>query len=44
MQLKWTAVALAALALVACGKKEEAAAPAALGTDRSGARSGSTSG
>jgi branched-chain amino acid transport system substrate-binding protein len=29
MQLKWTAVALAALALVACGKKEEAAAPAA---------------
>jgi len=29
MQLKWTAVALAALTLVACGKKEEAAAPAA---------------
>jgi branched-chain amino acid transport system substrate-binding protein len=29
MQLKWTAVALAAIALVACGKKEEAAAPAA---------------
>ncbi|HYP86175.1 branched-chain amino acid ABC transporter substrate-binding protein [Variovorax sp.] len=28
MQLKWTAVALAALTLVACGKKEEAAAPA----------------
>ncbi len=28
MQLKWTAVALAALSLVACGKKEEAAAPA----------------
>ena len=28
MQLKWTAVTLAALALVACGKKEEAAAPA----------------
>ncbi|RZL57907.1 MAG: branched-chain amino acid ABC transporter substrate-binding protein [Variovorax sp.] len=32
MQLKWTAVALAALALVACGKKEEAAAPAATTT------------
>jgi branched-chain amino acid transport system substrate-binding protein len=29
MQMKWTAVALAALTLVACGKKEEAAAPAA---------------
>ena len=29
MQLKWTAVALAALSVVACGKKEEAAAPAA---------------
>ncbi|MBU1359166.1 MAG: branched-chain amino acid ABC transporter substrate-binding protein [Gammaproteobacteria bacterium] len=29
MQLKWTAVALAALSLVACGKKEEPAAPAA---------------
>ena len=29
MQLKWTAVALAAITLVACGKKEEAAAPAA---------------
>ena len=29
MKLKWTAVALAALTLVACGKKEEAAAPAA---------------
>lgn len=29
MQLKWTAVALAALTLAACGKKEEAAAPAA---------------
>ena len=31
MQLKWTvtAVAMAALTLVACGKKEEAAAPAA---------------
>lgn len=28
MQLKWTAVALAAITLVACGKKEEAAAPA----------------
>jgi branched-chain amino acid transport system substrate-binding protein len=28
MQLKWTAVALAAMTLVACGKKEEAAAPA----------------
>jgi branched-chain amino acid transport system substrate-binding protein len=28
MQLKWTAVTLAALTLVACGKKEEAAAPA----------------
>ena len=28
MQLKWTAVALAALSVVACGKKEEAAAPA----------------
>jgi branched-chain amino acid transport system substrate-binding protein len=28
MQLKWTAVAFAALTLVACGKKEEAAAPA----------------
>jgi branched-chain amino acid transport system substrate-binding protein len=27
--MKWTAVALAALTLVACGKKEEAAAPAA---------------
>jgi branched-chain amino acid transport system substrate-binding protein len=32
MQLKWTAVALAALALVACGKKEEAAAPATTST------------
>ncbi len=30
MQLKWTAVALAALTVVACGKKEEAAAPAAV--------------
>jgi len=29
MQLKWTAVALATLALVACGKKDEPAAPAA---------------
>ncbi|RYF80893.1 MAG: branched-chain amino acid ABC transporter substrate-binding protein [Comamonadaceae bacterium] len=29
MHLKWTAVALAALSVVACGKKEEAAAPAA---------------
>lgn len=29
MQLKWTAVALAALTLVACGKKDEAAAPTA---------------
>jgi branched-chain amino acid transport system substrate-binding protein len=28
MQFKWTAVTLAALTLVACGKKEEAAAPA----------------
>ncbi|RYF76231.1 MAG: branched-chain amino acid ABC transporter substrate-binding protein [Comamonadaceae bacterium] len=28
MQLKWTAVALAALSVVACGKKEEAAPPA----------------
>ena len=28
MQLKWTAVALAALSVVACGQKEEAAAPA----------------
>ena len=32
MQLKWTAVALAALTLVACGKKEEAPAPAAATT------------
>ncbi len=32
MQLKWTAVALAALTLVACGKKEETAAPAATST------------
>jgi branched-chain amino acid transport system substrate-binding protein len=32
MQLKWTAVALAAITLVACGKKEEAAAPAAAPT------------
>jgi branched-chain amino acid transport system substrate-binding protein len=29
MQLKWTAVALATFALVACGQKEQAAAPAA---------------
>jgi branched-chain amino acid transport system substrate-binding protein len=29
MQLKWTAVALAAFALAACGQKEEPAAPAA---------------
>jgi branched-chain amino acid transport system substrate-binding protein len=28
MQLKWTAVAMAALVVVACGKKEEAPAPA----------------
>ena len=45
MQLKWTAVALAALTLVACGKKEEAGrARRRARADRSGARACRTSG